>query len=363
MQRALAIILLNAAFAFSANSQNVGSMQINSSESIHFIVTDPLGRRTGADPRGEVTDTVYGVSFIHEIPSANYSFSGVDKLEGGPAGPESHEFNFNPQSPQEDGLYRLQAIGVRLSQYLIDSYVLQDTGGGYRTWDFRVSGVIDKDSVITYRFSYYGGPGKDLTFVKSVGPSSLLQDVAAMRKLNWIANQPAADRYSELFRSYASQFKENNIKAAQSTLESVLASLKANQGITLTTDAYNSLSSDTKQLITELPTVTTMLDTLVAYKHRSFASGLLGDDNFEKELDNGLRNAQKHLAKRDSTNARKEIKTFQEKVDKEYEKTSSDRKKGKPRDRRYMTESGWKLLHFNAQFIIDRLPEEKKGKK
>ena len=52
---------------------------------------------------------------------------------------------------------------------------------------------------------------------------------------------------------------------------------------------------------------------------------------------------------------------FQEKVDKEYEKTSDDHKKGKARDKRFVTEDAWKLLYFNAQYIIDRLPEKSRG--
>lgn len=104
----------------------------------------------------------------------------------------------------------------------------------------------------------------------------------------------------------------------------------------------------------------TLLESLIYSKHEAANNGWLADKSFVNELDNHLENAQKHLAKGDSVNARKEIEKFQEKVDKEYEKTSDDQKKGKARDKRFVTEEGWKLLYFNAQYIIDRLPEKSK---
>jgi hypothetical protein len=337
-------------------------MQVDADHVVNYVVADPAGRMTGIDPRGAARREDW--KRYQEIPQSNYAFMSVGDLDPNASVEVSTEFICHFDSPGGDGTYAFQFFGNKLGKFNL--YV---TAGGYDTTHiqrvrFDVKNIpIDRDSVITYRFTYHGRPGSNVSFVKVVNANSLLQDVSAMLKLNWMPMQSTADDYSELFRSYASQFEQNNIKAARSTLEGVLANLKADSGITLTADAYNSLSLDTKQLIAELPSVTAMLDTLVSYKHRSFALGLLGDDSFEKELDNGLENAQKHLAKRDSINARKEIQTFQEKVDEEYEKTSNDQKKGKARDKRYVAESGWTLLHLNAQHIIDRLPEEKKGKK
>ena len=104
-----------------------------------------------------------------------------------------------------------------------------------------------------------------------------------------------------------------------------------------------------------------LLDTLVSLKHQAFSRGWLGDKNFVNELDNHLENAQKHLAKGDSVNSGKEVEKFQEKVNKEYQKTIEDKKKNKPRDKRFVTVEGWKFLFYNAQYILDRLPK-KKGK-
>lgn len=105
--------------------------------------------------------------------------------------------------------------------------------------------------------------------------------------------------------------------------------------------------------------VLTLLDSLIAYKHQCAAYNWLGDQNFLNELDNGLENAQKHLAKGDSVNCSREIGKFQDKVQNEYEKTQDNKKKSKPKDKRFVTEEGYNFLYINAQYIIDRLPGKK----
>jgi hypothetical protein len=131
-------------------------------------------------------------------------------------------------------------------------------------------------------------------------------------------------------------------------------------------EAFYYVESENRTVVINLKEETptgTLIDSLTAFKHHAEANGWLADKNFVNELDNHLENAQTHLAKRDSVNARKEIEKFQEKVDEEYQKTFDDRKKGKARDKRFVTEDGWKLLYFNAQYIIERLPAKSKNQK
>ncbi len=107
--------------------------------------------------------------------------------------------------------------------------------------------------------------------------------------------------------------------------------------------------------------VSVLLDSLISTKHQVFALGWLADKNFVNELDNHLENARKHLVRGDSTNTYHQVEKFQEKVQKEHEKIIEDKKKNKPRDKRFVTVEGWKFLFYNAQYILDRLPK-KKGK-
>lgn len=105
--------------------------------------------------------------------------------------------------------------------------------------------------------------------------------------------------------------------------------------------------------------VSVLLDSLISYKHQVFVLGWLGDKNFVNELDNHLENAQNHLARGDSVNCGKEVEKFQEKVQKEYDKTIDDQKKNKPRDKRFVTVEGWKFLYYHAQYLLDRLPKRR----
>ena len=101
---------------------------------------------------------------------------------------------------------------------------------------------------------------------------------------------------------------------------------------------------------------TALMDSLITLTNQAYVQSWLGDANFVKELNNGLENARKHLLKEDSVNCSKEIAVFQEKIKKEYEKHST------LKDKRFVTEEGYKFLYFNAQYIVDRLPQSTKGK-
>ena len=230
-----------------AESQISGSIQINSSANVHFIVTDPSGNRTGVDPRGTPTDKVYGVTFIREILRANYSFAGNDALDG-TASSESHEFTFNFISPDDDGVYTLQAIGTRLSTFLIDSYVLRDDGGNYKSSRFKVGGVIDKDSVVSYRFTCFGNAAKKLVFEKVVNASSLARDIAAMRRLHWITNHATATKYANLIVAYSRYITRKKMTAAKTTLATMIDGISADSLHGLTIDACKHLRRDLESL-------------------------------------------------------------------------------------------------------------------
>jgi hypothetical protein len=98
-------------------------------------------------------------------------------------------------------------------------------------------------------------------------------------------------------------------------------------------------------------TILEMIDSLRIKLQQCLSQGQIGDKNFVNELDNGLENARKHLIKGDSTNCRKEIAKFQDKVKKEYEKKSNNK--------RFVTEEGYRILNNSAQAILNRLPGKK----
>ncbi len=179
------------------------------------------------------------------------------------------------------------------------------------------------------------------------------------RSLGWIKHQPTADKYLGYFNSAKAALQENNASAARSALIQVMRDVDLDSSSTLTSEAYALLRFNTEYLLSQLPSEVS-IDDLIAIKHEAEAKGWIGDEQFVKELDNGLENAKKHLARGDSVNCAKELEKFQEKVKKEYDRTVEDRTKNKPRDRRFVTEEAYTLLSSNAQSIIDRLPRKKK---
>ena len=76
----------------------------------------------------------------------------------------------------------------------------------------------------------------------------------------------------------------------------------------------------------------------------------LGDITFSNELKTILTTAKTNLQNGDSLACRVQIKAFQELVDNVYKDSLNT-------DPRFVTIEGWKFLYWNAQYILDRLPE------
>ncbi len=198
-------------------------------------------------------------------------------------------------------------------------------------------------------------------FVPIVFLDTLALYTTQSRSLGWITSQAVADKYLGYFTSAKTQLQQNNAARARATLQSVLLDVDVDSSSAITSEAYALLRYNTEYLVSKLPVEQQItIDDLIAQKHQAYTKGWIGDEHFVKELDNGLENAKKHLAKGDSVNCAKELAKFQEKIQKEYEKTADDQKKKKPRDKRFVTQEGFKLLTGNAQAIIDRLPRKKK---
>jgi hypothetical protein len=180
-------------------AQSERHFQINSSENVQFIVTDPVGRRTGADPRGVHADTLYKVTFLSDIPEASHVYTENASLNpNAPKPPESHEFMDNPHPSPPGTLYTVEVVGVELSDYWLDVYARRATPSNWKRWTFQERDAIEKDTVVTYQFFLSDANTSESTFVKLVTAGSLFRDIPAMRKLNWITNQHTADKYVDL---------------------------------------------------------------------------------------------------------------------------------------------------------------------
>ncbi|MFN3694107.1 MAG: hypothetical protein ACK4UV_03785, partial [Ignavibacterium sp.] len=76
----------------------------------------------------------------------------------------------------------------------------------------------------------------------------------------------------------------------------------------------------------------------------------LGDQQFKDELHSILQSAKSNLQAGDSLACAVQVKAFQDLVDNVYKDSLNA-------DPRFVTIEGWKFLYWNAQYILDRLPQ------
>jgi hypothetical protein len=241
--------------------QGKAVVQINSSIAVQFIVTDPRGRMTGVDPRGSGNPELGRE--INEIPGANYSTSG---LGDSPENDEpqdsdfSHEFMYTLPSPEGDGKYEIEVIGVEPCVYSLFIDISPAWGSHVQSFRKTIKGLTDKDQVTQFQLEYAGDASKQAMLSRVVSPVDLRQDL-----------------------------------------------------------------------------------------DNSFKLKLLGGYGFYKELSNREDNFEKHLSKKDTSAAVKELEGFRATFTKEYEKGI------KPNGNRFITADAWKILSDDTQYLADRL--------
>ncbi len=113
---------------------------------------------------------------------------------------------------------------------------------------------ILKNSVSSFTL----GPSNNLLNLtpKDLIDSLILYNIKALN-LNWILNQPTADKYSTYFTTAKSQLQQNNITSVKNTLNQVLNDVDQDSTANLTSEAYALLRYNTEYLLNNLPEVTT----------------------------------------------------------------------------------------------------------
>jgi hypothetical protein len=110
------------------------------------------------------------------------------------------------------------------------------------------------------------------------------------------------------------------------------------------------------------------LDTLISYKHQCVTLGWLtngpehekdedddkADEGIVERLDHKLDEAKAALVKTDSVKAKQELELFAKEVEQLYHKNKEE---GKRRGVPALTSEGYALLKYNAEYLIDKLPE------
>lgn len=115
-------------------------------------------------------------------------------------------------------------------------------------------------------------------------------------------------------------------------------------------------------------------DTLLSYTRQSVALCWLKttrdddcdddeqpNDGVAKNIEKRIEKAKKELMKGDSVKARKELEKLVKKVERIYKKSEELEKKKREREMT-MTSEAYALLKYNTEYLIERLPENKRGK-
>jgi hypothetical protein len=172
------------------------------------------------------------------------------------------------------------------------------------------------------------------------------------RTLGWIKDQTIANKYLGYYASVKTNLQQNNITSTRTILQQVLADVNTDSTSNLTSEAYALIHFNTEYLLAQLPQVIVpvpeLIDNLRSKLQHYYANRQLGDRSFVQELDDNLKDAKRDYVKGDSIGCAQELEAFQQSIRKEYSA------KPKRHDKRFVEEEAYKLLYYNAQYVIER---------
>jgi hypothetical protein len=122
------------------------------------------------------------------------------------------------------------------------------------------------------------------------------------------------------------------------------SNLEVKDYLALSIQWFKPLKPDSNQLIN------VVLGDLISLTDSCAKYNWLNDQSFNNELKNILLTAKTNLLSGDSLACKVQVKAFQDLVDNVYKDSLNP-------DPRFVTIEGWKFLYWNAQYILERLPE------
>lgn len=221
-----------------------GRLYMQIASDIQFLVTDPLGRQTGVDTR--YSKPIKQWKRFEQIPNA--TFGDENSNEGGPSVVLFESFL---QLPESEGTYTIELIGDSSRVAFLTAYVLPwDTAAHLQHPYFHVKKIpIDKDSSVTYHFTYHAAQGRPVGFAKAVSASSLARDISSMRGLNWIKSTLTSGKYLSFINTFRKHVARNNLAAARRTLLQLSQNVASDSASALTADACQLLRADVDMLL------------------------------------------------------------------------------------------------------------------
>ena len=241
-------------------SQDAGWMTVFTGYNAHFIVTNPLGLKTGCDARG-TDDPFNGVPLL-EIPGASYTTT-ANESYGDTLGIDETEFYHEYYAPltgsANDGLYVIELVGIRPDFYDIGVSISPDDRGSrlLQSYDARARGIIDSLGSNYYQLDYHGAIGAPIKFRKIVSCNTLQQEVNVSYAKGWLGNHDFYDDLCQLLKHFESQLAKWDSSTAFKSLETFERKLmKTNLGSSgrmfITADALRVIGDDATSFLRQV---------------------------------------------------------------------------------------------------------------
>jgi hypothetical protein len=146
-------------------------------------------------------------------------------------------------------------------------------------------------------------------------------------------------------------FQEKAITFHQSEQTIEILNPKEEKEVTFVFDVSRNAQINKKDTIDFMITSSDgIIDTIISVTDQTFKQNWLSDLKFKNDLQSIMQSAKINLLAGDSLACRVQVKEFQDLVDNVYKDSLNT-------DPRFVTIEGWKFLYWNAQYILDRLPE------
>jgi len=145
------MIPLLSAFVVRAILAGGSGLGVLSSMSVHFLVTDPDGRRTGFDRASS--------RLLAEIPSSQYDVAFTGNPDGA-SGDSTRQFveAFSDGGALEEGVYTLSVTGARGGEFWVSVSVYREPVSE----DFTIRGSIRPGETRVYRLEFVPDPSVPL---------------------------------------------------------------------------------------------------------------------------------------------------------------------------------------------------------
>lgn len=338
-------------------SQQRTDVQISSEIYVHFIVTDPYGRKTGCDPRG-AAEPWFGKE-LDGIPGANYSTGSLGDSPEEDYQPQEgdiwHEFLYGIDSPEDDGTYLIECVGLKSRKFSLEIIFSREYETVMQPISIVAEDVIDSLEVITYRWEYHGQPGLPIKFEKVVQPQTLRQDLKNCYKLNLVGGESFYTGLTNFLTQFEQSLLEKDsliaAKALQNFWFQVETAYKKGTGTkTVAQYAYTILNGDVTTLQKSLPqalpivSYAYLIDTLIATVNRQLSNRQIGSETFVQSLAGTLETAKAQMLKGNMQQAATNIKNVQSKLYRAYEDTQASIQQGKPLPKNFVMQAAWNEL-------------------